>query len=220
MKKLIDLLFEPEEEEGKVVVEAPLEEVKPLAEPVKQPVQEARPAPVKTEEKKTEKKRSGSFIDLDELQVRKPAPKKEKEAEKKEEVRPYESQPAISPIFGYVDKEKTGEPVLHTPQIKKDSGSVLGTVYSPFYGVIPQKEEEPVRPEPKRPQTPAVDVLPKEETIQGVTQHFSAGEMPLQGIREDGFENHSLDEILHDDETYVAAQEISLFDELFKDDKE
>ena len=79
MKKLIDLLFEPEEEEGKVVVEAPLEEVKPLAEPVKQPVQEVRPAPVKTEEKKTEKKRSGSFIDLDELQVRKPAPKKEKE---------------------------------------------------------------------------------------------------------------------------------------------
>ena len=219
MKKLIDLLFEPEEEgDEKVVVEAPLEPVKPLAEPVKQPVKDEKPAPVKTEEKKNEKKRSGSFIDIDELQVRKPSVKKEEE-KKKEEVRPYESQPAISPIFGYVDKEKAGEPVLHTPQIKKDSGSVLGTVYSPFYGVIPQKEE-PAKTETKRPETPAVDVLPKEDTIQGVTQHFSAGEMPLQGIREDGFENHSLEEILHDDETYVAAQEISLFDELFKDDKE
>ena len=93
MKRLLDMLFEPEETiEEKVVVEAPLEDVRIHEKPKQQ--EEKLPATEKSPVKKT----SQSFINLEELQQRKPKVAPKVEVTKTKPV--YEFRKPISPVFG------------------------------------------------------------------------------------------------------------------------
>ena len=204
MKKWIDYLFEPEPVKTDKPEQKP-EEPKPAAAPEKKPEVKAeqpepKPEETKTEQAQTTRKHSGSFINLEELQVKK-NDKQEEKPRIEADPKPYENHPTISPIFGYLDGEKPKDFVLHTPQIKTDTGSLLGTIYSPYYGVmkqdyrsngkhsaapkeeIPEPErhiEEPVRAE-ERP-VPAVTerVVPETvwETIPLSPMHLNGYEAP------------------------------------------
>lgn len=206
MKKLIDILFESEEE---VVVDEPLTSVnKPTApsRPAPRP-QQVKPSSVSKIQDKDVLQRpvhSKSFgiIDVEELQVKKPqAVKKAAPVEEKH----YESQPPMSPIFGVLKDSE--ENVLKTPQIVSSKDSHLGTVLSPIYGLKTNPDlevSEDVKAEP-------FDDI-KVQEVQPIKEI-----KPIKFDQDDDLEfiNVSLDEIIkHNDDTFVAEQEISLFDDI------
>ena len=214
-KKIMNLLFE-EEEEKVVVGEGPLRDI---SQPRKINEVKTEVKHIETgkssEIKKEEKKKHSSFIDLEELQVRKTF-KKEKEVVKD---KPYEYRPAISPIFGILDKDSKNT-VLSTPQIKKDNtASLLGTIYSPYYGVMSQQPiikkvmETDRKPKINRIEDPLSEELKKESAFNNANPiEISVPSELISNLEKDV--NHSLDEVLSQDEN----QEISLFDDLFKED--
>lgn len=120
-KKFLDILFETEEE-GEVVIDEPIKEVK---------LEEKVPATAEAQKFLYNKKQPNSFISVD---------KRERRENKKSEVSSrYEIKPNISPMFGVVGKNS--EPIVPDAKIsnvsnniKKSKESYLGTIISPIYG--------------------------------------------------------------------------------------
>jgi|GEM_PF-6481240 len=223
LKKLMDILFESEDEveikldeplEAVSVEEAKLKEKKLEEEALKR--QEAKKEEIKVEVKKSEplktktenkeRKTNTTLIDYDKPKHSK---KVNSEVSVKEESEIYKSQPAISPIFGYVDGEK--DYTLKTPQIKMETDSRLGTVYSPYYGMLQQKDLK------KKHHS---DVLPEEKTDDEPISlsEGKAGVLPIKGI-ESVFDDEEFSQIAEDFEI-EKTEEMSLFDELFLNDKD
>lgn len=138
---VINLLFEPEEDDEQVVAEGPLQTVD-----VKKP-HVAKVAPPKREEINVkeiiygEKVKKPTFIDVDE--------KSETIAPvvnvPKADDHPYEVQPNLSPIFGVIKDERVKvvkEVVADESQVKKPRTSYLGTVLSPIFGYDSEKANE------------------------------------------------------------------------------
>ena len=204
MKKWIDYLFEPEPVKPEKPEEQP-EEPKPAAVPEKPEPKAEQPETKPEETKPAEaaqpaRKHSGSFINLEELQVKKPENKEDRPKKVEADPKPYESHPTISPIFGYLDGEKPKDFVLHTPQIKTDTGSLLGTIYSPYYGVMKQDyrtsgkhsappkeaviEPEPVVEKSVRP----VEERPAPTVTEKVVPETVWEEVPLSPMHLNGYE--------------------------------
>lgn len=204
MKKLIDILFEPEEEE--VVVEAPVSNIERKLPPKKEvsspAINKPNPEVIKNDvlNKKPHSKSFG-IIDVEELQVKKPVNNPKKNIIKSES-KPYEAQPPMSPIFGVLKDNE--ENVLKTPQITSSSPSFLGTVLSPIYGTDTTKASE----EALKEEMP----FDKSEEIE-INRLSTKEDDGISDVPE--FKNVSIADIIHhDDETYVAEQEISLFDDI------
>lgn len=145
LKKIMSLLFEEEEiiEEEEVVI-------KPSLPPVKKVLTQSEPVMQLKPEKKVE------YVQPEIVQEVKPTLKRiDIEPEVKpikkpvlpvKEVKPYEFQDVISPIFGRSHKE---EPVSKSiqPQLPVESEkSVLGTIISPIYGI--NKKDKVKKSEP------------------------------------------------------------------------
>lgn len=199
MKKFIDLLFEPEEEnKGEVLAEGPLEDVKAKHETIVKAKIEPK---ANVQSKKSETRHS--FIDLDELKT----PKTRKK-ESKENKKAYEFHKPISPVFGYIGENTKNDYVLHTPQLKENAPSALGTIISPYYG--PCNKKDNVKQEEIK------DVLPnekigKEKPKINLTTVINR---PLENVNYcKNVENKSL--LKDEKEEEIADTEISLFDELF-----
>ena len=140
VKKIFDLIFEPVEDEDKeeeVVVDRPLERHNFTDEA---PVQKSEEPEVIIKRPETKKKDvlDKTFISADrgtrqhslDNYNRKPKPV----------ITKYESQPALSPIFGALDSDKTVNQSNYVPTRSYSKKSSLGTVLSPIYGDIGQKE--------------------------------------------------------------------------------
>lgn len=202
MKKLMDIFFEDEEEE--VVVEAPMSSVskKIVAEEKKAPVQKKENIQDKDLLAKRPHSKSFGIIDVEELQVKKTSnnPVRTRLVEDK----PYESMPPISPIFGVLKDSE--ENVLKTPQMTPGPTTCLGTILSPIYGQNIKDNKEEIIEEEEEPFDYVAPVRDLE--INRI--------IPVEDKDEEvDFKNASLEEILkHDDETYVAEQEFSLFDDI------
>ncbi len=141
--KASDILYGKKEEPKKVeVVKKPVEQVKVETKPVNS---------------------NSAFINYDET---KDVKNEEKEVRETNPVydENYVAQPALSPIFGNIDKtakkQEVHVDVTHTP-IEKPGSSYLGTVLSPIYGY----ESNPNVPEVKHEET-------KEEVVEMVEENF------------------------------------------------
>lgn len=228
MKKILDMLFEPEEEvKTEVIVEAPLEDVR-IREKQKT---EVIPASKNTgEEKKVEKRSSRSFINLEELQQRKPKHVKKEEPEAPK--RSYEFRRPLSPVFGYVGENDDKDMVLHTPQLADDTPSALGTIISPYYG---PRENKPVQE--KKQEVPSKsmlkdetkDLLPHDQEVQQETTITltQARELPISSLlhkinpeRAEAEKTDLQDMLNSGSDDAIADTEISLFDELFRSEGE
>lgn len=174
LKKIMSLLFEEEEIiEEEEIVKPPLPPVKKVIakhEPMVQLKPEKKMEPVQpevVEEVKPVLKR----IDVEPMikPVKKPAvPQKE--------IKPYEFQDVISPIFGKSHKEapvgKTIQPELPVESEK----SVLGTIISPIYGI--NKKDKAKKPEP--PVAKSVEHLSLEDLMGlSVEEEFEQKQLPL-----------------------------------------
>lgn len=237
MRKLMDILFETEEE---IVVDEPMRNVEKQAPVVKttEKVEDNRKNIQKLDvlERKVRNKSFG-IIDVEELQVKKPILSKAPINDSK----PYEAQPPISPIFGFLKDDE--EKVLTTPQITSSTNTTsrLGTVLSPIYGItntnnevksevkVEEKHEEPfdmpiigediIRiPYPTNEEvsvfgnTEEVNLVQEENEEESITTFETIDEFDESDSNE--FMNVSLSDMLHhSDNTFVAEQEISLFDE-------
>lgn len=214
MKRLLDMLFEPEETiKEEVIVEAPLEDVRISTQ--KKP-EEKMPI---LQEKPVIKKTSQSFINLEELQQRKPKTSKV-EQEKPKQV--YEFRKPLSPVFGYVDKGDKKDFVLHTPQINNDASSALGTIISPYFGVkTPKKIEEKKEIEVISKPENHNDILPREDisSIESRIVRKMAEELPISSLLHKPEEKAIINDMSEADIT-IADTEISLFDELFRTEEE
>ena len=103
-KKFLDILFETEEE-GEVVIDEPIKEVK---------LEEKAPATAEAQKFLYNKKQPNSFISVD---------KRERRENKKSEVSSrYEIKPNISPMFGVVGKNS--EPIVPDAKISNVSNNI------------------------------------------------------------------------------------------------
>lgn len=149
----------------------------------------------------------------------------------------YESQPPMSPIFGVLETSKDLRSFV-APSItgsRSATQSKIGTVLSPIYGVMDSGEKKdeikkivPVNDvdapnELKKTETSAVSAKKTEELYRIQTEKAKDDEYFKEyfnrnlanATNKNEFANRSLEEILGrpNDETYVASNDISLFDE-------
>ena len=202
MKKIMDILFESEEDE--VVVDAPLKKVEKTNPPVRKVTTAAKPTTVNNKDVLANRPHSKSFgiIDVDELQVKKPLNKKVLKKEK-EEVSHYETQPPISPIFGIIKDHEDN--VLKTPQITSGGASRIGTVLSPIYGTVANTESTNEKSADLTLNEPFDEPIHRIEPLKEDEPEFKNA-MPR--------ENKT-----YEDDTFVAEQAISLFDDYDKERK-
>lgn len=250
LKKIIGLIFEdvPEDENDdgtseEVILEAPVVEhtikekvVKPEVKPQAKPQVKLEPKLQKLahEEVKpqatTEAVKKTSFgINLNEKPEVKPqaAPKEIEEPiiSKYKTITPrYEFKPTISPMFGVVssDDEKIDKSVSMAGNVNDGNDSKIGTIFSPYYGVIePHKAKEEAKftevenfPEvtkigdnsEAKEETKSVD--PKvEELLSPISENLMDNKK---------YEDKAVEDVLAkpNDETYVVPETISLFDDL------
>lgn len=134
VKKIFDLIFEPIEEEEKqeeVIVDKPLIRHRFAEEPTKTEMSEE-------ERKRAEVKKKDvldkTFIDADRINKR-------SGDNYKRDLKPitkYESQPALSPIYGNLDQADSSDNTYVPKRAYKKSS--LGTVLSPIYGIVDKNE--------------------------------------------------------------------------------
>ena len=131
----------------------------------------------------------------------------------------YVSQPNISPMFGLVSSDnvatiKTVE--MHTKEdAKVESGSKIGTIFSPFYGAIEPKNDENIEIE-KFPDINKIGEVNEEisEEIPAAIEESDDEANGFKGVN--NYDDINVEDILAkpSDETYINAEEISLFDDL------
>ena len=150
MKKIMDLIFEPIEEEKEEKIDIP--NIVSKTSEIKTSVKEVKKvAPITYSEPKKEvvknvkendvlSRKSVSHISID-VTPKKPIRKVEYDKDYK-----YESQPALSPIFGIIES-KGSHPKFTAPNItgQKTTKSKIGTILSPIYGAIEADKEEDLK---------------------------------------------------------------------------
>ncbi len=243
MKKFLDLIFEtvPDEKEEEIVQvkrePAVKEEIK-----YSQPQKEIKTAPSKNDavsEETINKKdilsksraRSSFGIDVGTPKRVHSSPKVDYGSDK------YESQPPMSPIFGVLETSKDVHSFV-APSItgsRAATQSKIGTVLSPIYGMMDtgEKKEEIKRITPiedipadethqsEKPQTLTAEKAEELYKIQSekakddeyFKEYFNRN--LANATNKNEFANRSLEEILGrpSDETYIANNDISLFDD-------
>ncbi len=238
VKKLFDLIFEPVEEEEdtqeEVIVDRPLvrHEFK-REEPIKKV--ELTEAEQKRAEVKKKDVLDRAFIDAKQSTKRTSDSYTRKTADIKP-ITKYESRPAMSPIFGVLEpEEKSSDSPNYVPSHRSyTKKSSLGTVLSPIYGVIGQKEDVPEEKEiiektnkesivfaqsNMKPLEDNFDDIRTIEPPKEVRAEMSTKveEKPVPPLTEGTPIASILDSPLDEDpaeETYISMEDITLFDEI------
>ena len=178
-------------------------------------------------EEATETPRKSNFgIDLNnvpsKVEVNKPEIKRTTRTVQNKKNVGYVSQPNISPMFGLVSGENV-TPVKKVDmrakeETKAESASKIGTIFSPFYGVV----------EPKVETNNEIEKFPDINKISEVSETDETETNCVEENNQESFEEtktvkavNNYDDINVDDiiakpgdETYINAEEISLFDDL------
>lgn len=203
-QRFLDILFEDDDE-----VEQPVRKPKPKVNDNKYKAsdilygkkEEPKVEPVKKEVKQDTKvnvsNSNSAFIDYDNVGA-----KKEESVETRETNPVYDenyvAQPALSPIFGNIDKNQKKQEVpadVNYAAVEKPGSSYLGTVLSPIYGY----ESSPNMKEEKKEE-------PTFEELKEVTDEEFDDVFPTNEYKKDAFE-------------VEETQEIDLFSDLYSKDK-
>ena len=202
-QRFLDILFEDDE------AEQPVRKSKPKANDNKykasdilygkkeEPKVQPTKVEVKQEPKASVSSSNSAFINYDETAVKKEATVETRETNPVYDEN-YVAQPALSPIFGNIDKKQKKQEVpadVNYASVEKPGSSYLGTVLSPIYGY----ETNPNIKEEKK-EEPAFEEL-KEVTDQDFDDVF-----PTNEYKKDEFE-------------VEETQEIDLFSGLYTKDK-
>jgi len=228
-RKIFDSLFEDEDElEEEVISEGPLEDIGPAFE-----AKEEKDDSVLDIFAEAARNKPETLIDIEVNENNNEAQAEAVFETYEKETSSYYSQPTISPIFGYVKEEakQRPEPSIKNSQPRSEETSILGTIYSPIYGMMrpndveaePEVEVpfEEVNEEPLAIEvetnfdllSPVVEENNHEEQLINFADAESHDEVTqeIEILDEDDFD------IVDDFEIAPQEEEISLFDELFNE---
>ena len=236
VKKIFDLIFEPveDEEEEKVIVDKPLESQAFKKQEKKTEIKPLNNAQIVSDKRAEIKKKDVLDRNFQRFDISAEDKKKTKKTELKP-ITKYESQPAMSPIYGILDEngEAKSEPSPnYAPSAKpRSKKSPLGTVLSPIYGVLgqndPKEEKEIIAKDEdiKTKVVPQSNVEPLAESfddIKVIKAEIKEDDLEVKKQMADSIKETSYTEVLKrpstEEETYISSEDITLFDHLKGDE--
>lgn len=229
VKKILDLIFEPVDDE-EVVIDKPLERHEFKKEVKKEVPKIVTPKVPQSDEMIAKRAEIKKKDVLDRTYAKRfdvsAEQKRPRHIEKP--ITKYEPQPALSPIFGVLEKaedEKESRPHYVPSSNTTTHKSPLGTILSPIYGVIGtenEKEEKEIIKKEDNVKT----IIAEQSNVEPLAEDFDTIEMIKVQPEIKSFDKKedsvSITTILQkpsdstEDETYISSEDITLFDDLEK----